>query len=706
MTVQAHHDFETKSTVNLKTAGAHRYAEHPSTDAWGMSWRIGSTGPMRRWAPGDPDPVELLDFIRQGGRIVAHNAAFERAIWNGPIRRRNPHWPVLRPANQDCTMARGLALALPASLDHLAQALKLPVSKDKEGQRLMMQMCRPRRIDPDGTIVWWDDPDKIERLAAYRDNDVVVETLIDENLPALSDAERAVWELSQTINDRGVPLDVPLITRALAAVEEALSRADKRMWRLTDGAVKRCSEAAKIVAWLNARGIPCRSVAKGEIEELVLASQVMGDPVAEEVIRLRRAAAKSSTAKFKAMLACVCADDRARGGTQYHGAGQTGREAGRLWQPQNLPRVDPDRDLPDALRCISLLGLDRGAKEMIDSLELLVDGPLETLSKCLRLMIMAGPGKKLIGGDLSNIEGCVNAWLADETWKLDAYRAYQAGTGPDLYKVTAAAILGKLIEDITKAERQPYGKVPELACGYQGSVGAFVTMAATYLINVAEVARIALANADRDAILLAQMQYARETDTYGLASDVWVGIKIIINAWRAAHPMTVQNWWNLQDAAIEAVGTPGAIIPCGKVKYLVANGFLFCALPSTRVIAYAAPRLKWVEGRGGGKPRRQVQYDGLDSTSHQWTTQSLYGGLQDENIVQAISRDVMVDGMFAAEAAGYQLVLTVHDELLCEVDDNDQHTAAGLKEIMERLPPWAHGLPLAAAAWEDKRYAK
>jgi len=352
--------------------------------------------------------------------------------------------------------------------------------------------------------------------------------------------------------------------------------------------------------------------------------------------------------------------------------------------------------------------MTRTAREIVDGLELLLgeDMVLDTLSKCLRAMIIAGPGKKLVGGDFSNIEGRVNAWMSGEQWKLDAFRAYDEGAGPDLYKVTAGSILGKPHDAVAKAERQAYGKVPELACGYQGSIGAFVTMAATYLIKPAEVARIAMQTVSQDALREAQLQYARATNTYGLDQDVWVGIKLVVNGWRHAHPHIVQGWWDLQDAAIEAVGTPGAKVPVfgGKVQYLVANGFLFCALPSGRVIAYAAPRLKW--STNGERKRRYVEFDGLDSETKRWGPQSMYGGFQGENIVQAIARDVMVAAMFAAEKLGYRIVLTVHDELLCEVPDGDLFNADKLKEIMSRLPAWAHGLPLAAAAWEDRRYVK
>lgn len=435
MTVSAHIDFETRATVDLKKTGAYRYAEHHDTGVICMSWRVGNDAPIQRWRPGDDDPLELLAHVEQGGTVVAHNAGFERTIWNGVIRTRvAPHWPELRIEQQDCTMARGLALALPASLDQLGRALRTPMQKDKDGHRLMMQMCKPRRLEGD-TPVWWDDEDRVSRLMNYCDQDVATETDVDRSIPQLSPEETAVWKLDQTINDRGVMIDIASVKAATAVAEEALRRADDRMWWLTDGAVKKCSEAAKLVKWLNWRNIPCHSVAKGEIEEIVLATSIMGDAVAEEAIRLRRAAAKTSTAKFKAMLNSVCADNRVRGTLAYHGAA-TGRWAGRIIQPQNFLRIDADEDLPDVYLALDLLALEKSAREITDAIEAIIGPPLETVAKCMRAMLIAPEGKKFVSGDFSNIEGRGAAWIADEKWKLDAFRAFDRGEGFDLYKLS------------------------------------------------------------------------------------------------------------------------------------------------------------------------------------------------------------------------------------------------------------------------------
>jgi DNA polymerase len=660
----AHIDFETRSTCDLKKSGVYRYAEDPTTEIIVMSWRVGD-GPVLRWTPGSEDPLELLAHIEAGGTVIAHNAGFERAIWNAKT---PTHWPRLTIESQDCTMARGLAVALPGSLDMLAQAMKLPVQKDKDGQRLMMQMCKPRRIE-DGQPIWWDDPEKLERLGLYCDRDVETECVADAALPPLSDVERRVWVLDQTINDRGVMIDRASVERALDVVGEALRRADERMWWLTDGEVRKCSEVAKIVAWLNKRGIPCESVAKGEIEDIVLMSGLMGDDTAEEVVRLRRAAGKTSTSKFKAMLNSVCADGRVRGTLAYHGAG-TGRWAGRLIQPQNFPRIDAEKELSDILRIVELLALPRGPKEICDLIEMMVGPAMEWLSKCLRAMLIAGPGKKFVSGDFSNIEGRVNAWIAGENWKLDAFRAYDAGTGPDLYRLAYARSFGVDIADVSKADRQ-VGKTMELALGFQGGAGAFITMGANMGVHVAD---------DR--------------------------AKELVRAWRDAHPNITQSWWDLQDAAIEAVGAPGIKVPClnGKVQYLAANGFLFCQLPSGRVIAYAHPKLVWTE-TAAGHQRIQIEYWGVDSYTKRWCAQRLYGGVQSNNVVQGTARDLMVEAMFRMEDAGYPLVLTVHDELLSEVAE-DFGSADEYQRLMSVLPAWASGLPVATAAWEDTRYVK
>jgi DNA polymerase len=700
--IEAHIDFETRSTVDLKKAGVYRYAEHHTTGIICMSWRLGDSGPVQRWRPGDKDPKELLDHVAAGGKVVAHHAGFERNLWNAKAPR---HWPRLVVEQQDCTMARAVALALPAGLDQLGRALKTPMQKDKDGHALMMRMCKPRRIDPDGTVVWWDDAERVERLQEYCDQDVLTETDVDRSIPALSPEERRVWELDQRINDRGVMIDVKSVEHALAVVTEALKRADDHMWWLTDGDVRKCSETAKLVAWLNKRGIPCESVAKGEVEEIVLMSSIMGDSTAEEAIRLRRAAGKTSTAKFKAMLNCVCADQRVRGSLAYHGAA-TGRWAGRLIQPQNFLRFDAE-DLPDIMMILDLLALPRSAKEIVDAIEMIVGPPLEAVAKCMRAMLIAAPGKKFVSGDFSNIEGRGAAWIAGEAWKLEAFRQFDAGIGYDLYNLSYARSFGVDIATMPKKSfMRQIGKVQELALGYQGSVGAYINMAAVYMIKPAEVAAAAKAAIDLETWHDTWMRYS-VADSRGLDHETWTGVKCVVNAWRAAHPHIVQAWWDLQDAAIAAVQTPGLKVPVlqGRVMYLAANGFLYCRLPSGRVISYAMPRLDMTEDDAGRKKVR-VLYAAVDSYTKKWTDGlALYGGLQFNNVVQGLARDKLVSSMFRLEERGYPLVLTVHDENLSEVDELFG-SAEEYRAIMAEPDAWCADMPVAVSAWEDKRYVK
>ena len=653
-----HLDFETRSAVDLNKAGAYRYAMDPSTEVLCLSYRVGD-GPIQRWSPGDP-PLQVA-------RMLAHNAAFERAIWNHTL-----GWPTLSPEMQDCTLARGVAVGLPASLEMLGQVLGAPVQKDKDGHRLMLKLCKPRKVHDDGRIEWWSDVSDLDRLAAYCDQDVRSECAVDERLPRLSGRERAVWELDQQINDRGFALDVSRVQAALSAVTEAKRRADRRMWRITEGKVGTCSQTGKLVGWIVGRGIPCASVAKGEIDEIVLLADLFDDPLVEDVIRLRRSAARSSTAKYKAMLDCVCPDGRVRGTLAYHGA-HPGRWAGRLVQPQNFPRVDD----PDAVEAALAL-LHRA--DAVDAIEAVVGPPMEVLSKCLRSMIVAPAGKKLIGGDFSNIEGRVNAWFAGEHWKLDAFRAYDAGEGPDLYRVMAGEILDKTPTDISKVERQTTGKVPELACGYQGGLKAFQKMAYT------------------------QDPPVRVTDAEA---------RSIVRLWRDRNPGIVASWSELQDAAIQAVEARGCIVPVlgDKVRYVADAKFLYCKLPSGRVIHYPSPSVSWkekvvtIDDEEIVLRNRGVTFYGVDSVTKRWGPQDLYGGMQCNHIVQGTARDLMVEAMFAVEKAGYPIVLTVHDELLCEVDE-DFGSVEEFESLMGELPVWAEGLPLVAQAWSDKRYVK
>ena len=336
----------------------------------------------------------------------------------------------------------------------------------------------------------------------------------------------------------------------------------------------------------------------------------------------------------------------------------------------------------------------------------------------MRSTIRAAPGKKFCGGDFSNIEGRFNAWLANEYWKLEAFVAYDEGQGPDLYKLAYARSFGVDVETVGKGHPRQMGKVQELALGYQGGIGAFLTMGSTYGLNVFELTkpvRDVTSAPQWDATAL--RYHKKGARKLGLYEAEWTAVQILVDNWRAANPAIVQSWWNYQDAAIEAVSMPGVIVHPAhttRVAYFCDGRCLWCVLPSGRLLCYASPRVESEQveyedkdGELRTRTRYKVVFWGVDSLTKQWREGTLYGGLQCENIVQAGSRDVMVDAMFNAEAAGYELVLTVHDELLAEVDAwRDDLNAKHFEMVMAQKSPVYDGLPVAVSAWEDVRYVK
>lgn len=618
-------------------------------------------------------------------------------------------------------MARAAAIAHPQSLDRLGRALNLPLAKDMEGHKLMMKMARPRRFNADGTITWWDDPQDVDRLMEYCGRDIDVEAMAHLNLPPLTEKERAVWAFDQEINDRGVLFDMPAVRVAASLVDYAKKQNDRVMRELTDRAVPKCSNDKKIMEWLNGRGVTATSLAKGEVENVVFMAETARDQAAHDVIMLRQGAWKTSTAKYVAMDKCVSSDDRIRGMLNYHGAA-TGRWAGRLVQPQNFPRLDNENEyLVGQVKFLHQVLASGDVRYAYDMLEA-VYGPLEVLnilSKALRSMIKAPEGKRLIGGDFSNIEGRANAWLAGEHWKLRAFQEYDDGTGPDLYKLAYARSFGVDVGTVGKGPQRQMGKVQELALGYQGGIGAFLQMGATYGLNPFDLSGpVQSATSAEQWDQTAARFHAPGAKRMDLQEREWCALQVLVDNWRSANPAIVQSWWNYQDAAVEAVAAPGHLVHPQHTKlvgYYSDGRCLWCLLPSGRMLCYAAPLLveeyKEYFDRRTGETRtrltRKVTYEGTDSRTRQWVRSSLYGGLQCENIVQAVARDLMVDAMFRVEAAGYPIILTVHDEVLSEVDKHVTHlNEHDFARVMSITDPVYEGLPISVGAWEDERYVK
>lgn len=697
--MKIHIDFETRSTVDLKKTGVHVYAEHPTTDVLCCAYAI-DDGPVVLWEPAGTQGYadDLLEAVRRGGLVYAHNAAFEIEIWNNVMVSRYG-WPPLPVEQTRCTMAMAYSMSLPGALENVAPALGVDAKKDDKGHRIMLQLCKPRSYAEDGTPVWWDDPDKCERLYEYCRQDVEVERAVEKRMLPLSDREQKVWQWDQQVNARGIHVDIPSIEAADKIVAAQKDAYNEEIRTVTNNAVSTCQAVAQIADWLVYKGVPVpNGVSKPEIVEMLKIDDL--PPDVARALTLRQEAGKSSTAKLTAMLHGAGDDHRVRGTMQYHAAG-TGRWGGRRIQPQNYPRQKMSEADIEAVFEIFNSVEPETARRQID---MFYGPPMQVVSECLRTFITAGPGNELIGGDFSNIEGRMLAWLAGEEWKLEAFRDFDAGRGHDIYTLTAALILGKRPEDVTKEERQAYGKVPELALGFGGGVGAFNSMAAVYGVDMAANYDTICEAAPSDA------EYALDAYEERGQGDkrYWVASEVVKLGWRKRHVAIVPYWGDLEEAACNATLNPGHVYtagPSGRViKYVISGSFLWCRLPSGRVLCYPYPQIKPVKTPWGAT-KESLTYMGVDQQTRKWVRQKTYGGKLSENVTQAAARDVLVDGMGRVEVAGYPVVMHVHDEAVCELEAGTGSTDE-FSHLMSINSPWCAGLPIAVDAWRGQRYTK
>lgn len=655
-------DVETFSECDLKKAGAWRYAEDPTTELLVATYSI-DEGPIKTWWPGQPMPWDLREAIENGAIMDAHNAMFERAIWTCILTPRHG-WAVPEPHQWDCTMARAATRALPLGLDQLGSALNLDVRKDKVGRSLITKLCKPRKPTKKDPSTRNRDPELLRQMGEYCAQDTRVELLVRKTLGDISPNERRLWQLDQKINARGIAVDVAGVRSALVVVGQIEAKLGAEFERRTGGLG--AGQVAAVLEWLADRECYLDDLTKDTVSETLAIRPFRWSDDVKRALELRQILSKASTKKLKALLASVCEDGRVRGTQQYHGA-FTGRWAGRLVQPQNLPRptweaedVDPNEWVAGLVSAIRTEDADFIEEIYGIAGDSPYRGAMTAVVDALRSMFTAGPGKKLVSGDLSAIEAVGLAGIAGEESKLDVFRRRL-----DPYCTTASLIFGyEVLSKKTHPKERQVGKVGELAFGYGGGVGAW-------------------RNFDR-------------TETY--TDDDVNGFKM---GWRDGHPNVEKLWHGLENAAIKAMNDGRA--EYNGIVYRKQQGYLVCVLPSGRTICYYDPQLKEKLTPWG---KRAIVLTYMAVKEGRWRRVDTWGGKLAENVTQAACRDVLVEGMFRAETEGLPIVLTVHDEIVVEVDEGVSGCVEVLTSAMSINPSWASNWPIRSEGWEGRRYRK
>lgn len=648
-------DSETFSSVPIRN-GVSAYAAADDFEVMVLQYAV-DDGPVTVLDLTAGDSLdEFLSLVPQAEHVVFHNSFFDRTVL------REDGIVTLKPEQIHDTMVNALCHGLPGGLDKLCSIFKVPtdLAKDKRGKELIQLFCKPRpknmklrRATRDTHPVEW------QQFLDYAGSDILAMRDIYRKMPRWSffdnPTEFAVWCIDQRANDRGFQVDMDFARAAVDAVTEEKLRLKDRASEMTDGEVESATKRDQVLRWaLEQHGVKLPDLRAGTIERR-LEDDSIPEPL-KDLLRVRLSAAGAATAKYKKVLEVVSPDGRIRGGLQFSGAARTQRWSGRLFQPQNLVRPPEGFDV-NGLILATLRGWD--------TLVLISADINAELAYCCRGLIIAAKGRKLVTSDLKNIEGRVLAWLSNETWKLDYFRDYDEGKAADLYKVTYSRCFDVPLEEVTKDQRQS-GKVAELACGYQGAVGAFSSMAMS----------LGIEDFPEDQIVR------------------------VVKAYRAANENIRTFWKDLEDACREAILNPGLEVHCRRVSFIKQGAWLRIKLPGGGSLSYARPKV--------GDDGKTITYWGLNSYTRRWEEIATYGGKLAENITQRVARDIIAYALPSIEAAGFLLVLTVHDEIICEAPDEPRYSVDLLSRLMCAARDWPgfDELPLAADGFEAYRYRK
>ena len=702
----------------LPVVGTPVYAEHPSTEVICLYYDLKDGKGRRGWYPGTPNPQDLLDYIAGGGMIEAFNVTFEFWIWN-LVCVRKYGFPFLQIEQCVCVMARARRYSLPGALGNVAKALGT-APKDKEGGRLIQKLCRPHTPTKKRPETRWTLSTAFDDFVAmykYCDQDVKTEDEAATYIPDMTPYERKTWVADQTINARGVLVEVESLDACLGMMHEMQKQYTLELATITGGAVGSASEVAKLTEWIGTQGTFMPDMKAETVDEALAEQSLQG--AARRALEIRSILAGANIKKLPTLKLQMNTDGRLRDQYMFCGADRTGRWSAGGVQLQNITSKGPKskkcnhcglfvgKAYDGACPSCGADGWQTMGDWTVDAVEHalhhikefdlqtvtnLWGDPSTLLAGCLRGLFVAKEGTRFICCDFSAIEAVAAACLARCQWRIDVF----SGHGK-IYEMSAAAITGKDIEEYFEykkqhgfdhPDRKNIGKVAELASGYGGWVGAYRAFG------------------------------AEGTDDE---------IKKTVLAWRKASPEIVEMWggqyretspgswkfrpeyFGLEGMAIQAILNPGKCFSYTDITYGVYNDVLFCRLPSGRFLHYHSPVLTQDTHKLAKQTCYKITFMGYNSNAQKgppgWCRLETYGGRLFENVVQAVSADIQAEALVRLEAGSYPVVMHTHDEAIAEVE----HGRGSVDEmcgIMAERPTWASWWPLRAAGWQHKRYQK
>ena len=657
-------DFETASHCDLKKAGAWRYSEDVTTEVLCLSYKHGPA--IRTWRPTD-SRNDLAELANDPGVIfVAHNAGFEKAIWRN-IMVRDYGLPDIPNSRWECTMAGCAMRAIPQDLDRATLVLRLQNRKDKEASSFTKKLSKPNRKG------YYDrSKESLLKVYNYCEQDVRAEHDLHKYLGPLPQGERNVWLLDQRINERGILLDQPFIIAAQKIVDDASVPLIEELKQITGGL--KPTQVGKFKDWINAQGVWIDNLSKEvvaallgddegedtEIDEDVDLDEIVLPPDVRRALKIRSLIGSASVKKLKRMTLCTGMDGRVRGTTQYHAA-SPGRWGGRLFQPHNFPRgtvknAQGEKFTPEEM-VSAIMTAD------YENVEFTIGPAVESVVSALRHAIIASPGKVLLSGDFAGVEARLVLSASGQEDKRDLL-----ASGKSAYCDMGETIYKRPIDKKKDFDEYQVGKNSVLGLGFQMGWKKF------------------------------KMKYGK-----GLSEDF---CQQVVKTYREDWaPCVPKMWWGMQEATLNTVRTGKPHEAYGAL-FQLEDRWLTMRLPSGRKLWYFNPQLV----------KRAMPWDATDirmawsyqqMKSGQWRTIDAYGGLITENYIQGLARDLMVNAMFKLEKNGFPIILTVHDEIVCEPLAADADEKA-FQQVMTESPPWATAMkmPIAVETWMGNRYKK